>query len=403
MAPTSKQPAVLDGITVVDLTQALAGPYCTMLLGDLGADVIKIERPGTGDQSRGWGPPFLEGESAYFLSCNRNKRSLTLNLATEEGQRIMHQLLERADVFVNNLPRQSSLEKYGLDAPTWQERNPRLIHCSITGFGRTGPYANRGGYDVLAQGMSGTMALTGEPDGDPMRFPTPIADITAGIYAVIGILAALLARERTGQGQALDIALLDSQITWLCNVAGSYFATGKRPPRLGNLHPNIVPYQPFRARDKFFIVAVGSERLWQRFCQALGLEGTLMNEPRFATNADRIKHREQLASLLQPIFLQEDAAHWLELLSGAGIPCGPINHVDEALSDPQVLARQMIVELEHPLIGVVKSLGCPIVLSATPVSYRLPPPLLGQHTEEILAGLGYGPADVERLRAKGVV
>ena len=397
--PTS----VLEGITIIDFTQALAGPYCTMLLGDLGADVIKIERPGVGDQSRGWGPPFLEAESAYFLSCNRNKRSLTLNVASDEGQRIMHCLLESADVFINNLPRQSSLDKYGLDAITWRQRNPRLIHCSITGFGRTGPYANRGGYDVLAQAMSGTMALTGEPEGEPTRFPTAIADITAGVYALTGILGALRVRERTGEGQALVIALLDSQITWLSYVAANHFATGERPPRLGNLHPTIVPYQPFRARDKLFIVGVGSERLWQRFCRAVGLEETLMNDPRFATNTNRLAHREQLVSLLQPIFLQEDTAHWLKTLTAAGIPCSSINHVDEALNDPQVLARQMIVEIEHPLSGVVRSLGCPIVLSDTPVSYRLPPPLLGQHTEEILSGLGYDSADVDRLRAAAVV
>ncbi|MDH7485443.1 MAG: CaiB/BaiF CoA-transferase family protein [Anaerolineae bacterium] len=399
----SPQPTVLEGITVIDFTQALAGPYCTMLLGDLGAEVIKVERPGEGDQSRGWGPPFLAGESAYFLGCNRNKRSLTLNVASEEGQRIMHRLLEQADVFVNNLPRHSSLEKYGLDAATWQQRNPRLIHCSITGFGRSGPYADRSGYDVLAQAMSGTMALTGEPEGEPMRFPTAIADITAGIYALIGILGALLVRKRTGQGQTLDVALLDSQITWLSYVAANYFATGERPPRLGNLHPTIVPYQPFRARDKFFIVGVGTERLWQRFCQVLGIEETVMSDARFASNTERLAHREELVALLQPIFLQEDAEHWLEVLTAADIPCGPINHVDEALSDPQVLARRMIVELEHPLCGLVKSLGCPIVLSATPVSYRRPPPLLGQHTAEILADLGYSAADVARLRTEGVV
>jgi crotonobetainyl-CoA:carnitine CoA-transferase CaiB-like acyl-CoA transferase len=401
--PSPPHTSALSGLTVIDFTQALAGPYCAMLLGDMGADVIKIERPGEGDMSRGWGPPFLEGESAYFLSCNRNKRSLTLNVAQAEGQHILHDLLDAADVFINNLPRQESLDKYGLSAETWQRRNPRLIHCSITGFGRTGPYADRGGYDVLAQAMSGTMAMTGEPEGEPMRFPTAIADISSGVYALIGILTALYARELTGQGQAVDVALLDSQITWLSYVAANYFATHQRPPRLGNLHPTIVPYQPFRARDKYFIVAAGSERLWRRFCEALGLGTTLQLDRRFATNSDRLEHREQLASLLQPLFLEADAAHWLEVLTAVDIPCGPINHVDEALSDPQVLARHMIVELQHPLIGTVRSLGCPVVLSAAPVSYRRPPPLLGQHTEEILLGLGYGSEDAERLRAAGVV
>jgi formyl-CoA transferase/CoA:oxalate CoA-transferase len=374
-----------------------------MLMGDMGADVIKIERPGVGDQSRGWGPPYLEGESAYFLSCNRNKRSLSLNAATPEGQCIMHRLLGRADVFVNNLPRQSSLQKYGLDAATWQTRNPRLTHCSITGFGRTGPYVDRAGYDLLAQAMSGTMALTGNPDGQPMRFPTAIADITAGIYALLGILAALLVRERTGVGQTIDVSLLDSQITWLSYVAANYFATGEQPPRLGNLHPTIVPYQPFPARDKYFIVGVGSERLWQRFCAALGLEETLMHDPRFGTNSDRLLHRTQLVSLLQPIFLQREADHWLDILASAGIPCSPINHVDEALNDPQVFARHMIVELEHPLSGTIRSLGLPVNLSTTPVSYRLPPPLLGQHTGEILTHLGYSLAEIEQLTAAAVV
>jgi formyl-CoA transferase/CoA:oxalate CoA-transferase len=401
--PPGVMPAALQGVTVIDFTQALAGPYCTMLMGDMGADVIKIERPVVGDQSRGWGPPFLGGESAYFLSCNRNKRSLTLNVASSEGQQIVHRLLEQADVFINNLPRQSSLDKYGLSADTWRHRNPRLVHCSITGFGRTGPSADRAGYDVLAQAMSGTMATTGDPSGEPVRFPTAIADITAGVYALIAILGALLVRERTGRGQAIDVALLDSQITWLSYVAANYFATGERPPRLGNLHPTIVPYQPFRASDKHVIVAVGTERLWGRFCRALNIDGTLMTDSRFATNSDRLLHREQLVSLLQPIFLQNHASYWVETLTAAGVPCGPINMVDEALTDPQVLAREMIVEIEHPLIGKVRSLGFPARLSASPPSYRLAPPTLGQHTNEILLGLGVPIADVERFRADGIV
>jgi len=398
------QPAtVLNGIRVLDVTEALAGPYCTMMLGDLGADVLKIERPGVGDMSRGWGPPFIQGESAYFLCTNRNKRSLTLNLQAPEARRILHRLVTGADVFVVNQPRIESLRRLECDYETLRAINPRLIYCSITGYGMTGPYAGRGGYDVVTQGESGLMALTGEPDGPPARYPIPIADVTAGIYSVVAILSALLARERTGEGQFIDTALLDSQIAWLTNVAGAYFATGQRPRKLGNVHPNIAPYQPFRARDKFFIVAVGTERLWARFCEVLGIAETIGQDPRFATNADRLRHRTELVAQLEALFTTQDADHWLERMRAADIPCGPINQVDEILNDPHVKARGMIVELEHPVAGLVRSLGNPVKLSATPAAYRLPPPTLGQHTAEVLGELGYGPEEVERLREDGVV
>lgn len=398
----------LEGTRVIDLTQALAGPYCTMMLGDLGADVIKVERPGRGDMSRGWGPPFVEGESAYFLSINRNKRGLTVNFKTPEGQRILHQLVEGGDVFIVNIPRMESLQRGGIDPETLRALNPRLIYCTISGYGFTGPKAGRGGYDVVAQGEAGLMSLTGEPEGGPIRFPTPMADISAGIYATIGILSALLARKKTGQGQFLDVALLDSQVTWLANVGGSYFATGQRPPRLGNVHPTITPYQPFRARDKgqetaYIIVAVGTERIWQRFCALLGIEDTLMVDPRFATNAQRNEHRDELIPLLQEILEKKDADHWLEQFVAAGIPSGPINFPDETLADPQLLARGMIVELEHPLAGLVRSIGNPVHLSETPITYRLPPPLLGEHNEEVLSALGYNTKQVERLREQGVI
>jgi len=393
----------LEGIRVIDLTQALAGPYCTMMLGDLGADVIKVEPPGQGDMSRGWGPPFVEGESAYFLSVNRNKRGLTVNFKTTEGQRILHQLAESADVFVVNIPRMESLRRGRIDPETLQALNPRLIYCAISGYGFTGPKAERGGYDVVTQGEAGLMSLTGEPEGGPTRFPTPMADISAGIYATIGILAALLAREKTGRGQFLDIALLDSQVTWLANLAGSYFATGQRPPRLGNVHPTITPYQPFRTKDKHIIVAVGTERLWQRFCALLGIEDTIMVDPRFATNAQRNQHRNELIPLLQEILEKETADYWLEKFTAEGIPSGPINFPDETLADPQLLARGMIVELEHPLAGLVRSIGNPVHLSETPITYRLPPPLLGEHNDEILSALGYDAKQVEGLRERGVV
>ena len=399
----TERTSVLEGVRVVDLSQALAGPYCTMLLGDLGAHVIKVERPQVGDMSRGWGPPFLEGESAYFLCTNRNKRGMTLNLATQRGQEIIHRLLERADVLVTSLHKIESLQRFSLDYERVHRLNPRLIYCSITGYGHTGPMAGRGSYDVVTQGEAGLMSLTGEPKGSPMRYPIPLADLTTGVYSALGILAALLVRERTGNGQHLDMALLDSQASWLANVGGSYFATGKRPQRLGNVHPSIVPYQPLRAKDKHIIVAVGSERLWGRFCSLLGLEKTILGDPRFATNKERIEHREELIPLLEEIIQAQDADHWLERFTEAEIPCGPINFVDQTLTDPQLLSRGMIVELEHPLVGVVRSVGNPVHLSQTPVSYRRPPPLLGEHNVEILSSLGYSRAEIGALESERVI
>lgn len=393
----------LDGIRVIDLTEALAGPFCTMILGDLGADVIKIERPGVGDMARGWAPPFVKTESAYFLSVNRNKRSLTLNLKLPEAQAILHRLVADADVFVVNQPSLDSLRRLAADPDTLRGLNPRLIYCAISGFGMTGPDAGQGGFDVVAQARSGLMALTGEPDSGPIRYPIPLSDATCGVYSVIGILAALLAREQTGQGQFLDMALLDGQVAWLTHVAGAYFATGQRPRKLGNAHATIVPYQPFRARDKYVIVAVGSERLWERFCEALQIQDSIGRDPRFATNADRLKHRDVLIPLLEAVFAGRDADYWLARLRAADIPCGPINEVDEALNDPQVIARGMIVEQMHSTVGPVRSLGNPVHLSDTPVSYRLPPPSLGQHTEEVLEGLGYTSEAIADLRARGAV
>jgi len=393
----------LDGLCVLDMTEALAGPFCTMMLGDLGAEVLKIERPGSGDMSRGWAPPFVGQESAYFLSVNRNKRSLTLNLKHPEAQAILHKLIQQSDVFVVNQPRLDSLRKLGADPDTLRGLNPRLIYCAISGYGMTGPYAGQGGFDVVAQAQSGLMALTGEPDQGPVRYPIPLSDATAGVYSVIGILSALWVRERTGVGQFVDVALLDGQTAWLTNVAGSYFATGQRPKKLGNAHPNIVPYQPFKARDKYLIVAVGSERLWDRFCQALEIAESIGKDPRFAANADRLRHRVELIPLLERIFVTRDAEFWLERLRAADIPCGPINEVDEALNDPQLLARGMIVELMHPAAGPVRSLGNPVHLADTPVGYRLPPPMLGQHTGEVLAELGYAADEIGRLRKEEAI
>jgi crotonobetainyl-CoA:carnitine CoA-transferase CaiB-like acyl-CoA transferase len=394
---------VLDDILIVDLSQALAGPYCTMLLGDMGAEVIKIEPPGSGDQSRGWGPPFVEGESTYFLAVNRNKKSLTLNLKSDQGQEIMHRLIARADVFIHNMPRQSSQRKTGIDAGTLLDINPRLIYVSITGYGISGPYAERPGYDLIAQGESGLMSITGEPEGEPMRYPIPLADMTTGIYAALGVASALLARHRTGRGQVLDLSLLESQSAWLGILSSAYLNAGEEPQRLGNVHPNIVPYQVFRARDKYIIVAVGTQRLWERFCEVLGIADTVMNDPRFATNPDRLAQRKELVELLQNILSQKEADHWLEALREAQIPSGPINSVPETLTHPQILERGFIVELEHPLSGWVKSLGNPVHFSDTPVSYRLPPPTLGEHNAAILGELGFASEEISTLVERGVI
>jgi crotonobetainyl-CoA:carnitine CoA-transferase CaiB-like acyl-CoA transferase len=392
----------LENLRVVDMTEALAGPYAAMMLGDLGADVIKLERPKVGDQARLWGPPFLQGESAYFLSVNRNKRSLTLDIKAPAGLDALHRLLAHSDVFLTNLPRMDSLKRARLDPDTLLALNPRLVMVAISGYGHTGPKAGRSGYDLVAQGEAGLMALTGEPDSGPLRFPTPMADITSGLYAVIGALAALRARDATGKGQFVDVALVDSQVTWLANVGGNFFATGQRPQKLGNLHPTITPYQPMRAQDKMMIVAVGTEALWQRFCNVLGIEETLMRDPRFATNPQRNAHRAELIPLLEAILMRRNADEWLEQFVAYEIPAGPINFPDEILTDEHIKAREMIVELEHPLAGLVKSIGNPIHASLTPPTYRRYPPRLGEHSVEILESLGYNQATIEAMRQQGV-
>ena len=401
--PIAVAPPILSGIRVVDMTEALAGPFCTMYLGDLGADVIKVERRAQGDQARAWGPPFINGESAYFMSTNRNKRSITLDMTAPSGQEVMQRLVARADVFVNNVPRLSSLSKLGLDPDTCLQSNSRLIHVSVTGFGHTGPRAGQPGYDILIQGMSGIMSLTGEPDGEPMRYPVPISDMTVGLYALIGILAALYERERTGRGQAIDVAILESQMTWLSNLAGSYFATETRQPRLGNQHPSITPYQPFVTSDGYIIVACGTDRIWARLCGVLSLSESTQSDPRFATNPARNVHRAELTAILAERFRSDSGRSWLDRLQREDVPCGPIYLIDEALADPHVLARQFIVLLEHPLAGAVRSLAFPAHLRDGALSYRLPPPMLGQHTGDVLEELGYGQTEIEDLRAREVI
>jgi crotonobetainyl-CoA:carnitine CoA-transferase CaiB-like acyl-CoA transferase len=376
---------ILEGIRVVELTEALAGPYCAMLLGDFGADVIKVERPGTGDQSRGWGPPFVGGESAYFLATNRNKRSIALNYDEPRDAEILHRLIASADVFISNQPSLESLQRRGLDPESLRSKYPRLIPCSITGYGFTGPKAGRPGYDILAQAEAGLMSFTGEPEGGPMRYPIAIADMTCGMYSAMGILGALFAREKTGLGQFLDMALFDSQITWLANVGSSYLNANAEPRRWGNAHPNIVPYQVFRAKDqKYFVIAIGTERLWKKFVEVLQSEQTIGTDARFASNPQRIEHRAELVAILQKRFDVEARDAWLGKFAKANIPAAPINTVPEVLRDTQALARGLIVQIEHPALREVRSIANPVRFSDMPVNYRLPPPMLGEHTEEIL-------------------
>ena len=388
--------SLLDGIRVVELTEALAGPYCAMMLGDFGADVIKVERPGVGDQSRTWGPPFVATESAYFLATNRNKRSITLDYDQPQGGEILRRLLARADIFVCNQPSMTSLKRRGIDPEALRSRHPRLIYCAITGYGFTGPKAGQPGYDILAQAEAGVMSFTGEPGGDPVRFPIAIADMTTGMYAAMGILAALYARERTGQGDFLDMALFDSQLTWLANIGSSYLNAGVSPRRWGNAHPNIVPYQMFRGGDgQHFVVAVGTQGLWQRLLQVLDMEAALGGDARFSSNAARIEHREELISMLQRRFDAASSREWLRKLASAGIPAAAMQTVGEALNDPQTLARGLVVEIEHPLLTKARSIANPVRLAEHQVLYRLPPPLLGEHNRQILGELSLSDSELE--------
>ncbi len=381
---------VLDGIHVIEMTEALAGPYCAMLLGDLGADVIKVERPGIGDQARGWGPPFVGEMSAYFLSTNRNKRSIVLDYNQPNGLEALHKLIATADIFITNQPSLESLQKRKLDAPTLRERHPKLIYCSISGYGFSGPKAESPGYDILAQAEAGLMSFTGEENSGPMRYPIAIADMTCGIYAAMGILAALFAREKTGQGQFLDMALFDSQLTWLANAGSSFLNAGVTPQRWGNAHPNIVPYEMFSGSDGvYFVIGVGTELLWQKFTAIIDNETDLRGDSRFRTNSERIKHRSELIPILQKAFSKKSAYQWLKRFATAAIPAAKINGVSEALNDIQAKARGLIVQLDHPILGIVKNVANPMRLSGTPVTYRLAPPFLGEHSRQILQDLGY--------------
>jgi crotonobetainyl-CoA:carnitine CoA-transferase CaiB-like acyl-CoA transferase len=389
----------LQGITVLDLTRVLSGPYCTMLLADMGARVIKIEQPRKGDDTRGWGPPFQSGESAYFLSINRNKESVTLDFKAEAGRAVLDQLIGRADVLVENF-RPGTLAKLGLDDRTVRERHTRLVYCSISGFGQTGPRRREPGYDAVMQGEGGLMSITGAADGPPFRLGVAIADIVSGMFAAHAITAALFARERTGRGQLVDIAMLDSVAALLSYQAGIYFASGSAPARLGNRHPTIVPYETFAATDGDFVLAVGNDEQWRRFCDVAGLP----HDERFATNRQRVTGYDALKPILDARLGQHPRAHWIERLTKAGVPCGSVRNLQELFSDPQVAARDMVVELQHPTVGAMQVLGSPFKMSDTPVSIRRPPPRLGEHTDAVLTtDLGLSAHEVEALRAKGVI
>ena len=392
----------LAGITVLDLTRVLSGPYCTMMLADMGARVLKIEQPGRGDDTRAWGPPFLEGESAYFLSVNRNKQSITLDFKQAAGQRLLHQLVARADVLVENF-RPGALERQGLAYAQLAERHLRLIYCSVSGFGQNGPGRARPGYDAVIQAEGGLMSITGPGDGPGFRLGVAIADIVAGMFAAQGIALALYARERTGRGQYVDIAMLDSVAALLTYQAGIYFATGQPPQRLGNRHPTIVPYETFDASDGTIVIAVGNDEQWRRFCTVLELP-QLADDPRFATNRSRVMAYDNLHPLLAERILTRTRDAWIERLSGAGVPCGSVKDMGQVLNDPQLIARDMVAQLSHATAGPLKVLGVPVKLSETPGRVSTPPPRLGEHTDEILqADLGLSRADIDSLRSQAVI
>lgn len=392
----------LSGIRVIDLSRILAGPYCTMMLADMGAEVIKIEQPGVGDGSRQWGPPWVGDQSAYFLSINRNKKSLTLNLKHPEGQAILKELIASADILVENF-KPGTTERMGLDYETLSPDYPNLIYCSITGYGQTGPYKDRPGFDFMIQAQGGIMSVSGPVEGPPHKVGVAIVDITAGLFANSAILTALHHRTKTGRGQFIDIALLDSQIAWLANVAHNYFATGSTPARYGNAHPNIVPYEVFPTSDGYLALAIGTDRQFQRFCEVVNRSDLWENED-YRTNAGRVRHREDLVPALQELFRERTTKAWIDLLVKHNIPVGPINDIPTLFTDPQVIAREMVQKIEHPTQGSLKQLGPAAKMSETPAVLYGAPPLLGEHTESLLREeLNLGSAEIERLRAEQVI
>ncbi len=412
-SPQPPRSGPLDGLRVLDLSRILAGPTCTQLLGDLGADIIKIERPGRGDDTRGWGPPFLDaqattsGESAYFLSCNRNKRSVAVDISTDAGQAIIRALARHSDIVVENF-KPGDLVRYGLDHESLRALNPRLIYCSISGFGQTGPYREQSGYDFLIQGMGGIMSITGFPDeagGQPTKVGVGIADVMCGMYAAVAVLSALEARRRTGEGQHIDLALFDSQIAWLINQGVAYLVSGEEPVRLGNGHPHIVPYETFPTADGHFILAVGNDAQFTRFCQVAGCE-ELARDARFATNAGRVRHRQEIVGLIAGITRGRAMHDWISALHAAGVPCGPVNSISQVFADPHALARGMRITMPHQAsaTGSVDLIGNPLNFAQTPVSYRRPPPRLGEHTREILREvLGMDDGEIGELESASTI
>jgi formyl-CoA transferase len=399
---SNQYPGPLDGIRVLDLTRVLAGPYCTMFLGDLGAEVVKVEQPGVGDDTRGWGPPFVGGESAYFLCVNRNKKSITVDLKSQDGVALLRRLAERADVLIENF-RPGAMERLGLGEKDLRSNHPRLIYASLSGFGADGPMSDAPGYDLIVQAWGGLMSITGMPDGDPTKVGVAIIDLVAGLMLGKAIVAALFAREQLGVGQKIDTSLLEAEVACLINVGSNYLIEGKIPGRWGNAHSSIVPYQSFKTADGYVVIGIASEGIWRRFCRAIG-RSELADDPRFAKNSDRVENREVLIAALAEIFLGRETGAWMKLLNEAEIPCAPVQTIDQVFKAPQVLHREMLVKVEHPTAGTVPMAGIPVKFSATPASIRLPPPTLGQHTEEVLTSwLGIERAEIEELKRKSVL
>lgn len=391
----------LSEITVLDFTRVLSGPYCTMILGDLGARVIKIEHPVRGDDTRHWGPPFIGGESAYFLSINRNKESVTLDFKHPDGKAILDRLVARADVVVENF-RPGTLDAAGYGSAAMTARHARLVYCSISGYGQTGPRREEPGYDAVMQAEGGLMSITGETDGPPFRLGVAITDIVTGLFAAQGVFAALLARETSGCGQVVDVAMLDSTAALLTYQAGNFFATGVVPARMGNRHPTIVPYESFEASDGAFVIAGGNDEIWRRLCRAIDLP-ELADDARYRTNKDRVAHYDELKRQLDGALRTRTRAEWAQALTAAGVPCGSVREISEVLADPQLAARNMIAEVDHPTVGRARVIASPVRLSATPASVRTSPPVLGQHTAAVLSELGYDQDRIDGLKAAGVI